>query len=96
MVPYVVVRGCDVVHGCGWTTAHRSASGALSGSGADEVFGEVGARGEVDVEIAGDQSRGRETGVAASQVVESAGELSRNGEDLKTQVDAFLREVRAA
>jgi methyl-accepting chemotaxis protein len=38
----------------------------------------------------------RETGIAASHVVDSAAELSRNGADLKTQVDAFLREVRAA
>jgi methyl-accepting chemotaxis protein len=29
-------------------------------------------------------------------VVESAADLSRNGEDLRTQVDVFLREVRAA
>jgi methyl-accepting chemotaxis protein len=52
--------------------------------------------GEVSQNIAGVNDAARETGVAASQVVESAGELSRNGEDLKTQVDAFLREVRAA
>jgi hypothetical protein len=29
-------------------------------------------------------------------VLTAAGELSRNGEVLKQQVDAFLREVRAA
>ena len=52
--------------------------------------------GEVSQNIAGVNEAARETGIAASQVVESAGELSRNGEDLKTQVDAFLREVRAA
>jgi methyl-accepting chemotaxis protein len=52
--------------------------------------------GEVSQNIAGVNDAARETGIAASQVVESAGELSRNGEDLKTQVDAFLREVRAA
>lgn len=52
--------------------------------------------GEVSQTIAGVNEAARETGVAASQVVDSAGELSRNGEDLKTQVDAFLREVRAA
>ncbi|QUS38595.1 methyl-accepting chemotaxis protein [Tardiphaga alba] len=52
--------------------------------------------GEVSQNIAGVNDAARETGIAASQVVDSAGELSRNGEDLKTQVDAFLREVRAA
>ena len=35
-------------------------------------------------------------GEEASQVLVSAGELSRNGEALKAQVTAFLREVRAA
>jgi methyl-accepting chemotaxis protein len=36
------------------------------------------------------------TGTAAAQVLASAGELSKNGEALKTQVEVFLREVRAA
>ena len=52
--------------------------------------------GEVSQNIAGVNDAARETGLAASRVVESAADLSRNGEDLKTQVDAFLREVRAA
>ncbi|GGB58659.1 hypothetical protein GCM10011505_44350 [Tistrella bauzanensis] len=37
----------------------------------------------------------RETDVAANQVLEAAGELSRNGVQLKTQVDGFLARVRA-
>jgi len=36
------------------------------------------------------------TGTAAEQVLVSAAELSRSGEALKTQVDGFLSEVRAA
>jgi methyl-accepting chemotaxis protein len=52
--------------------------------------------GEVSDNIAGVNEAARETGLAATRVVESAADLSRNGEDLKTQVDAFLREVRAA
>jgi methyl-accepting chemotaxis protein len=52
--------------------------------------------GEVSQNIAGVNDAARETGLAASRVVESAGDLSRNGEDLRTQVDVFLREVRAA
>ena len=52
--------------------------------------------GEVSENIAGVNDAARQTGVAASMVVDSAGELSRNGEDLKTQVETFLREVRAA
>jgi methyl-accepting chemotaxis protein len=52
--------------------------------------------GEVSDNIAGVNEAARETGLAATRVVESAADLSRNNEDLKTQVDAFLREVRAA
>jgi len=52
--------------------------------------------GEVSQNIASVNDAARETGVAASQVVDASAELSRNGEDLRTQVDAFLREVRAA
>ncbi len=52
--------------------------------------------GEVSANIVGVRDAARETGIAADQVVASAAELSMNGETLKTQVDAFLREVRAA
>jgi methyl-accepting chemotaxis protein len=52
--------------------------------------------GEVSGNISGVNDAARETGVAASQVVESAALLSRNGEALRTQVDTFLREVREA
>lgn len=52
--------------------------------------------GEVSANIVGVRDAARETGVAADQVVASAAELSQNGEALKAQVDAFLREVRAA
>ncbi len=52
--------------------------------------------GEVSANIVGVRDAARETGVAADQVVASAAELSQNGETLKAQVDAFLREVRAA
>lgn len=52
--------------------------------------------GEVSANIVGVRDAARETGVAADQVVASAAELSQNGETLRTQVDTFLREVRAA
>jgi methyl-accepting chemotaxis protein len=52
--------------------------------------------GEVSENISGVNEAARETGVAAKRVVDSAAELSRSGADLKTQVDVFLREVRAA
>lgn len=52
--------------------------------------------GEVSANIVGVRDAARETGVAADQVVASAAELSQSGETLKTQVDTFLREVRAA
>ena len=38
----------------------------------------------------------RDTGAAAAEVLASANEFGKNGSALKNQVDAFLREVRAA
>ncbi|MCG6203706.1 methyl-accepting chemotaxis protein [Rhodopseudomonas sp. HC1] len=51
---------------------------------------------EVSSNIAHVNDAARETGVAAGQVVDAATELSQTGEALNTQVQAFLREVRAA
>ena len=51
---------------------------------------------EVSGNIAGVSHAAQQTGAAASQVLASASELSKNGEVLKAQVVAFLREVRAA
>lgn len=52
--------------------------------------------GEVSENIAGVNDTARETGRVATLVVESAAALSQNGETLKAQVNAFLRDVRAA
>jgi len=52
--------------------------------------------GEVSSNITGVARAAQDTGAAASQVLASAGELSKNGETLKLEVDAFLRDVRAA
>ncbi|MET0967907.1 MAG: chemotaxis sensory transducer, partial [Tardiphaga sp.] len=52
--------------------------------------------GEVSQNIGGVNDAARETGIAAARVVDSAADLSRNGDELKTQVVVFLREVRAA
>ncbi|MBX9710695.1 MAG: HAMP domain-containing protein [Xanthobacteraceae bacterium] len=52
--------------------------------------------GEVSENINGVRNAARETGAAADQVVASAAALSEGGETLKMQVEAFLREVRAA
>ncbi len=52
--------------------------------------------GDVSENIIGVRDAARETGVAADQVVASAAALSEGGETLKMQVEAFLREVRAA
>ncbi len=46
--------------------------------------------------ISGVSEAARQTGAAAEQVLSAAGELSRNGEVLRSQVATFLREVRAA
>jgi methyl-accepting chemotaxis protein len=50
---------------------------------------------EVSSNIAGVTDAARQTGAAAGQVLESAGELSRNGAVLKSQVEEFLRAVSA-
>jgi methyl-accepting chemotaxis protein len=50
---------------------------------------------EVSANISGVTDAAGQTGHAARQVLESAGELSRNGTTLKTQVEEFLRTVRA-
>jgi methyl-accepting chemotaxis protein len=52
--------------------------------------------GEVTSNIAGVSSAAQHAGVAASEVLASASSLSQNSEALKTQVEAFLLEVRAA
>jgi methyl-accepting chemotaxis protein len=51
---------------------------------------------EVSGNIAGVREAARQTGAAAGRVLTSAGELSRDGEKLKAQVQVFLNEVRAA
>lgn len=51
--------------------------------------------GEVSQNISGVNAAAREIGLAANRIVDCATDLSRNGEDLRTQVDAFLQEVRA-
>lgn len=51
--------------------------------------------GEVSTNIGEVTRAARQTGLAASDLVASADELARNGSLLKSQVDDFLREVRA-
>jgi methyl-accepting chemotaxis protein len=51
---------------------------------------------EVSGSIGGVSQAAQETGAAATEMLASAGELSKNGETLKTQMDMFLREIRAA
>jgi methyl-accepting chemotaxis protein len=50
---------------------------------------------EVSANSSGVSEAARQTGQAAAEVLQSAGELSRNGAALRTQVDEFLRTVRA-
>jgi len=49
---------------------------------------------EVSSNIVSVSEASQRTGAAATQVLSAAGELAKNGEELKGQVDAFLREVR--
>jgi methyl-accepting chemotaxis protein len=51
---------------------------------------------EVSSNISGVTAAAEQTGTAAGQVLSSAGELQKNGHQLKSQVDEFLRTVRAA
>jgi methyl-accepting chemotaxis protein len=51
---------------------------------------------EVSANIGGVNQAAQQTGAAAANVLSSAGELSRNGAALKSQVTTFLAEVRAA
>ena len=51
---------------------------------------------EVSSNIASVSEAAQRTGAAATQVLSAAGELAKNGEELKGQVDTFLREVRTA
>ncbi len=50
---------------------------------------------EIQANISGVLRATEAAGAAATQVLAAAGELSRSGESLSTQVDAFVREVRA-
>jgi len=51
---------------------------------------------EVSSNVSGVSEAARQTGVAATEVLRSADELSRNGAALRVQVDEFLKTVRAA
>lgn len=51
---------------------------------------------QVSTNIASVSAAAQETGAASTQMLASADELSRRGEELKVQVDRFLAQVRAA
>jgi methyl-accepting chemotaxis protein len=51
---------------------------------------------EVSTNIVSVSAAAQHTGASATQVLSAAGELAKNGEKLRTQVGAFLRDVRAA
>ena len=54
------------------------------------------ARSEVGTNIAGVTRGATETGIAASQVLDAAGELSRQAESLSGDVQRFVTDVKAA
>lgn len=70
------------------------------GAATSEIANNVqqAARGTAQVtsNIASVSTAAQETGVASTQMLASADELSRRGEELKKQVDHFLDQVRAA
>lgn len=51
---------------------------------------------EVSKNISGVTQASQESGAAASQVLSSSGEFSKQSELLKTEVEKFIAEVRAA
>jgi len=51
---------------------------------------------EVSANIGGVTQAAAETGHAAGDVLNAAGDLARNGDVLRNEVDTFLREIRAA
>ena len=52
--------------------------------------------GQVSSNIAGVKQAARETGAAAGQVLESSGDLSRQSEEMRSEVQWFIESVRAA
>ena len=70
------------------------------GAATNEIANNVqqAARGTAQVteNIASVSTAAQETGIASTQMLASADELSKRGEELKTQVDHFLARVRAA
>ena len=82
------------------TSAAISAAVEEQGSTTQEIARNVtqaatGTR-EVSGNIVNVSEAAQHTGAAAAQVLTAAGELSRNGEQLKAQVETFLRQVRNA
>ena len=51
---------------------------------------------DVSSNITGVSQGAEETGRAANQVLEAAGQLSHQSEDLRAAVDKFLTDIRAA
>jgi len=70
--------------------------GAATAEIARNVAEAAKGNGEVTINISGVNAAAQQSGVAAGEVLAAASSLSQNSEELKVQVDAFLREVRAA
>jgi len=51
---------------------------------------------QVSANVSGISEAAQQTGTAATQVLAAAGELGRNGETLRRDVDSFLADIRAA
>ncbi len=69
-----------------------AATGEISNNSQQAALGTQ----EVSSNVAGVNQAASETGTAAGQVLESSGELSKQAEILRAEVDKFLTEVRAA
>jgi len=77
-------------------SAAMSQQGATTGEIARNVSQAAKGTQEVSENIAGLTEGANLTGIGASQVLDAAGALSRQAEDLKQRVERFFREIKAA
>ena len=92
----IVTRIVQVNETAGAIAAAVEEQGAATAEIARNVAEAARGTVEVTINISGVNAAAQQSGVAASEVLAVASSLSQNSEQLKVQVDAFLREVRAA
>ena len=94
-IPRLLAIGCGDRHRNAWPAHCRGGSKAWDGR---RINGPPAAQGtgEVSANITQVTEAATETGDASRQVLEAAGELSREAENLRTRVDNFVADIKAA